>query len=1441
MTKRILSILLAVLFAVSTMAVAAPTASATSGDILIAFTPPEGGTVTCDKGFYTSSATSAHIKDAVGTQMVLTAAPNEGYGFAGWYERYESTSPSLYAEDNPLNISVGDSLLLLYAVFKKEYSVSVISDPSNAGSVRGAGTYLEGDDVKLIVNPSSKYAFDGWYENGALINKNYNYEIQNISSNHTVTAKFRREFCSVSATVQNAEGGTVTGEGTYPVGANATLTAKPVEGYVFDGWYTRTGGEESLFDDVNPLVLTGLSDDVSLTAKFKKLCTVTVTADPAEGGTVSGGGTYVSDTEVFLNAEPNEGYVFDGWYRLNDEGGESCVELETSYFFEPTGDCSMIARFQKKTCTVSVTADPSEGGTVSGGGTYTYGSDVTVAAEPNAGYVFEGWFKLYDGERWFCSESASYTIYGLDDDYTLIAKFKKETYTVTVAADPAEGGTVSGGGTFNQGTITTLTAVPNGVYTFAGWYDGDTKLSDEASFSYSVTKTVTLTAHFTKPQYTVTATADPAEGGTVSGGGAYEYGETATLTAVPNEGYYFSCWLDGQIRVSDNASYTCTVTRSRSLTAKFYKKLYSVSASASPQEGGRVTGGGATYYYGDTAALHAYPSAGYVFAGWYDGDTLIDSSADLNYTVTKEVNLIAKFEKGTYTVRVTADPPEGGTVTGGGTYAYDAAAELTAVPNEGYTFDGWYCDGNLVAAATENPLSIQLDETYNYMELTAVFVKKSYTIVAAASPAEGGTVTGGGTYAYGEVAELTAVPNEGYRFDGWYSEGNLVAAATENPLRTWLDETYNYMELTAVFVKKGYTIAAAASPAEGGTVTGGGSYNEGDEVTLTAVPNQGYYFSCWMEGGMRLSDSASYSFTATRSCSLTAVFYKNYYALSVTESPFEGGTASGGGSYLYGDSATLTAVPNAGYSFDGWYDGDTKISGELTFSYTVTGKTDLTAKFVQKKYTIVVAASPAKGGTVSGGGVFTYDEETVLTAVPNAGYAFAGWYNGDSFFTDKNPVALSLKEPNDYAELTAMFIKQTYTVSVTAAPADGGTVSGGGAFEYGDITSLTAAANRGYSFAGWFDGETQVSGEPTFRYTVTASGSLTAKFTKNTYTVSAAASPAEGGTAVGSGSYEFGASATLTAAANEGYTFDGWYSGDTKLSGEAAYSFRVEQDVSLTAKFTKNTYTVAALASPASGGSASVVGGSFFEHGASAAVIAEANDGYTFDGWYENGVKVSGEDVYTFTVTKPAVLTAKFTKITYTVSVNASPAEGGAASGEGVFDQGANATVTAVTNNGYHFLGWYEGSAKVADSTSYTFAVTKNVILTAKFEKDVPPARISIRNYTANTTIDYRATITFTAVVENPVAGAAVRWFVDGQDVGTGETYTVSEAKKNFNVQVKYVKDGEILSESEVETVKVNSGFFAKLKAFFRALFGKLPVVVQEYLGGELIDRILAA
>ncbi len=217
--------------------------------------------------------------------------------------------------------------------------------------------------------------------------------------------------------------------------------------------------------------------------------------------------------------------------------------------------------------TVTATASPTAGGTVTGGGTYNDGQSATVTATNNSSYLFSGWYK--DGVKVSSNKSYTFTV---TENVTLTAKFTKR-YTVTVTANPTAGGTVTGGGTYNDGQSATVTATNNSGYIFSGWYNGSTKVSSNKSYSFTVTGNVTLTAKFSElsMSYNVTATAYPTEGGSVTGGGSYSAGKTATVTATPNSGWKFVGWYEGSSKVSSNKSYPFTVTGSVTLTAKFEK------------------------------------------------------------------------------------------------------------------------------------------------------------------------------------------------------------------------------------------------------------------------------------------------------------------------------------------------------------------------------------------------------------------------------------------------------------------------------------------------------------------------------------------------------------------------------------------------------------------------------------------------------------------------------------------------------------------------------------------------------------------------------------------------------------------------------------------------------------------------------------------------------
>ena len=135
-------------------------------------------------------------------------------------------------------------------------------------------------------------------------------------------------------------------------------------------------------------------------------------------------------------------------------------------------------------------------------------------------------------------------------------------YDVTVSVNDPAMGSVQGGGThIVEGSVITLTAVPNPGYRFVQWQDGNTDNPRQVT----VTEDMSFTATFEAlPEYTITVNVNDPTMGSVQGGGTYAEGTQVTLTAVPNQGYEFVQWQDGNavnprtITVTGDATYTAT-------------------------------------------------------------------------------------------------------------------------------------------------------------------------------------------------------------------------------------------------------------------------------------------------------------------------------------------------------------------------------------------------------------------------------------------------------------------------------------------------------------------------------------------------------------------------------------------------------------------------------------------------------------------------------------------------------------------------------------------------------------------------------------------------------------------------------------------------------------------------------------------------------------------
>ena len=226
-------------------------------------------------------------------------------------------------------------------------------------------------------------------------------------------------------------------------------------------------------------------------------------------------------------------------------------------------------------------------------------------------------------------------------------------------------------------------------------------------------------------EMSITATANIAESGTVSGTGNMPSGATATLQATPSAGYRFVRWTDGTNELSTDNPYSFIVTDDAELVAEFEIATYTLTYTAS--EGGSISGETTqTVTYGQSGTeVEAVPNEGYQFLRWSDG---LATAKRTDSDVQGDMSVTAIFELiPTYTLTYTAS--EGGSITGSTSQTVregQSGTEVEAVANEGYRFVQW-SDGLATAKRIDSNVSADLS-------VTAEFEKQSSD--------EGGSSTG---------------------------------------------------------------------------------------------------------------------------------------------------------------------------------------------------------------------------------------------------------------------------------------------------------------------------------------------------------------------------------------------------------------------------------------------------------------------------------------------------------------------------------------------------------------------------------------------------------------------------------------------------------------------------------------------------------------------------
>lgn len=535
-----------------------------------------------------------------------------------------------------------------------------------------------------------------------------------ITGNASLYVSYTPSTTYYTISVSADEGGRATGGGSYPSGANVSITATANEGYAFDYW-SETG--TSVRHTENPFTFTANSNR-SFTAHFKKRYVISITqTGPTGAGSTTGAGLYYSGDTTTLRAYPNNGYKFVGWYQQG-----SLLSRQSYLYISVTGNATYEARFDDDYVSLRLKSDepgpniyaPSLYSEWFNDKTFTVRRNVSIhitAADPirYTTYYFSRWSdNVTDFDR-------DYTPTG--DTNTLIAYYENRNTVVTVNNDrggstnpPPGRYTITGGSLFN---IEVDEEEPGYEFIRYDIIDGTEQYS---LYNRSISRTfsstsATIYARFDIIKCHIEVRPESADVGSTipSGDLVYEYGELFTAQAYNSvDGWAFDHWVTSaripleepnnpvirieSLRVGHEGNYIAyykrTTTENRTVTIGTdpdFPGGYVVITDEPTVH--YTTPTGVTKPLNVVKQLHAQPDAGYRLLSWSDG-VIPNNPRAVAWDRDKTV-LAQFYQSDVYRVSLTAEPSSYGTVEGSGSYPSGRQIIISAIANTGYKFVKW--------------------------------------------------------------------------------------------------------------------------------------------------------------------------------------------------------------------------------------------------------------------------------------------------------------------------------------------------------------------------------------------------------------------------------------------------------------------------------------------------------------------------------------------------------------------------------------------------------------------------------------------------------------------------------------------------------------------------------------------------------------------------------
>ncbi|MBO4519426.1 MAG: InlB B-repeat-containing protein, partial [Paludibacteraceae bacterium] len=482
------------------------------------------------------------------------------------------------------------------------------------------------------------------------------------------------------------------------------------------------------------------------------------------------------------------------------------------------------------------------------------------------------------------------------------------------------------------------------------------------------------------------------EAGVVTGDGYYPEGTQVTITAIPNEGYKFLRWDDGE---EDQQRYV-TMNQDIVLTAIFEADVviptYTVNVVSADETMGTVSGGGTDIPEGTVINITATPNSGYQFLYWTTANGQVQGKKE-TWTVTKDETLTAHF-------RTIPDPNDyllwvcgtqvsasnSADILGDGVWCYDHDSRtLTTMKDATYNLtlkdfvQDWITDAGPLTMVVNHNITVTTDDTEaTSISMGALLATKGLTIHIAKN----------------KRLDLTAknmyplqANGTGLKIDGH----GRVDVTLQNT---------NDKATTAMLLSGTPSLTVDGAWMFVNVPTGCKVSNKTDDnLSVLNGEASGSMSGTWLE----ISDQTPrYSVNVTPSYNMDLCVYQ------------------GAGDYFEGEIVTLRALPATGYKFVAWSDGNTDNPRTFTMPAEdiyldpiVTEDTE-----IGQKGAIINANATEGQGTITGfeSGWYAEGTELTITAVAAEGYEFVEWSDGKT----ENPYLLTVVDKQNVS-ITACF------------------------------------------------------------------------------------------------------------------------------------------------------------------------------------------------------------------------------------------------------------------------------------------------------------------------------------------------------------------------------------------------------------------------------------